>query len=436
MYKLTLALLCLLLCDNLLFSQLEFYEKTGIDGMLGGTITGNLTINGNITQSAGAYTTSLSTTIINGDGEVTGKLDVNGAVTINSSSTLTGDLGIPGYLNVQTQLNNVATDTTTISTGFWNLTQDERATGNNLLSGTLTVASSTTFNNTMFLAAGTNNNFTIGGSTQIYFSNTSPTSGDKSNYVIFANAATKQASVGQGIPGNATTDDLIISRYNGAWLESLRILNSDGGVVVKSINPSDYHYNYYRTYSDTAARSSILEFFKSHSNTEANTATIDGEALGHIQFHGVDSGSNDDIGAYIYAQQNGAAGTRVPTDLYFKTCTGSAVNDTMILTTAGNVGIGTLTPTATLKVSGTTEITGATDINGTSTFGSSVTVSAVDLGFTGAGMIDVSSTTANAAGIATMTTAPSPAAGLAAPVWINVKINGVLYVMPAWKMSP
>jgi len=99
-------------------------------------------------------------------------------------------------------------------------------------------------------------------------------------------------------------------------------------------------------------RAPILWLRKSHSDTLGTLVeTIDGELLGDIIYRGVDSGSNSDYGAHIKAIQDGAAGTRVPTNLFLETWSATDKNENqLVLHNDGNIGIGTDTPVARLEV--------------------------------------------------------------------------------------
>jgi len=71
-----------------------------------------------------------------------------------------------------------------------------------------------------------------------------------------------------------------------------------------------------RVYSDTVSHTPYLYFIKSHSDTPwSNVETIDDDMLGEIKFFGMDTVPGMSAGARIYAQQVGAAGAMVPTEL-------------------------------------------------------------------------------------------------------------------------
>ena len=105
-------------------------------------------------------------------------------------------------------------------------------------------------------------------------------------------------------------------------------------------------------YSDTPAQEQYLVFQKSHSSTIGTLVeTIDTDRLGTITWYGVDNGNNSDAGAEIVAVQNGAAGTRVPTDIIMATYSPSAKNtNQFVLHHDGGIAVGLAAPTAKLHI--------------------------------------------------------------------------------------
>lgn len=110
----------------------------------------------------------------------------------------------------------------------------------------------------------------------------------------------------------------------------------------------------FATFSTTLAECPRIYFHKSHDGTlQTKTTTLDGENLGWHVFYGVDTGNNWEVGAVIKAIQNGAAGTRVPTDLILYTYTNAAENaNQLVLYHDGNTGMGLAIPTVKLDVNG------------------------------------------------------------------------------------
>ena len=82
----------------------------------------------------------------------------------------------------------------------------------------------------------------------------------------------------------------------------------------------------FHSYSTTSSHRARFSLHKSHSATEADVATIDGETLGSFDFAGTDTAPGSQLAAAIIATQDGAAtATRVPAVLTFGTSDGSAV---------------------------------------------------------------------------------------------------------------
>ncbi|MDP6772254.1 MAG: hypothetical protein QF704_16230, partial [Anaerolineales bacterium] len=108
---------------------------------------------------------------------------------------------------------------------------------------------------------------------------------------------------------------------------------------------------YIDTYDDGSAQSQI-RLRKSDSDTIGTISqTDDGDGFGNILFQGVDTGGGFDEGASIKAVQNGAASSRLPTNLIFETYSSTAKNENqLVLTSDGKVGIGTDSPSSDLDV--------------------------------------------------------------------------------------
>jgi hypothetical protein len=106
------------------------------------------------------------------------------------------------------------------------------------------------------------------------------------------------------------------------------------------------------TYSATTGHSNVLFSRKSASDTNGVLAqTADLDYLGAFYFQGVNTASAFAYGAKIYAKQNGVAGTYIPTDLNFSTYSATAQNSNqLVLSTNGNVGIGTTAPVSKLTI--------------------------------------------------------------------------------------
>jgi hypothetical protein len=109
----------------------------------------------------------------------------------------------------------------------------------------------------------------------------------------------------------------------------------------------------------------------------ANTIVANGDELGRILFSGADGTDVDSFASWISCEVDGTPGANdMPGRLVFSTTTDGAASPTerMRITSAGNVGIGTSSPSTTLDVSGTLRVTGAATLAG----GGTSTTSAVD----------------------------------------------------------
>lgn len=138
---------------------------------------------------------------------------------------------------------------------------------------------------------------------------------------------------------------------NATWNSTTDTLTITGDSVVNNTN-QDAEF-FVRSF-DNGAGIPYVVIQKSDTDTIDAYATTDNmDWLGILAFKGVDAGTTADYGAWIYAYQNGTAGTRVPTRLYLETCTNSGFNSSqLVLNSDGNVGVGSATPAAKLDVNG------------------------------------------------------------------------------------
>jgi len=121
---------------------------------------------------------------------------------------------------------------------------------------------------------------------------------DADSHTFFVDAGTSQVGVVEN------------TWVAGSFSGDLNVISA--ATDTKSVLALDTYNNQSDPYN------SELLFFKSHNDTMGTlTATIDGEALGKINFYGVDSGNLKDLGCGISVLQDGAAGTKVPTNLIF-----------------------------------------------------------------------------------------------------------------------
>jgi len=152
-------------------------------------------------------------------------------------------------------------------------------------------------------------------------------------HMFHIDATTRSAGVCDG--------DWVAGSFSGNW----NVLQS-----------GDNNWIYHDTYAATAGYCSNLVMRKSDSNTIGTKAqTDDGHNLGQIQAYGVDSGSNFDYGGYIRFIQDGAASTKVPTNMLFSTYSDTAENtNQFVLHNDGAIGMGTAAPTEQLHITSAT----------------------------------------------------------------------------------
>lgn len=151
--------------------------------------------------------------------------------------------------------------------------------------------------------------------------------------LAWESGATARTSIGLGTANNPT--------FAGA------VFTKPANVIME--------YNTYKT-GDSGTR-----WYIRHSNSDVlgtMTTTIDEQELGMVIFQGTDTDLGFDAGVSIQAIQNGAAGTKIPTDLIFTTYTDSAGNwDQLVLSTTSNIGVG-INSFGTNMTKGITQATG------------------------------------------------------------------------------
>lgn len=99
-----------------------------------------------------------------------------------------------------------------------------------------------------------------------------------------------------------------------------------------------------------------------------STAVVDSDSLGMIRFSGADGTDVNNSAAFVECLVDGAPATNsIPGRIVFATTTvgGTQSLERMRITSSGNVGIGTSSPTARLHVSGDTIVTGSLTIGST-----------------------------------------------------------------------
>ncbi|MBI4276733.1 hypothetical protein HY629_02745, partial [Candidatus Uhrbacteria bacterium] len=199
-------------------------------------------------------------------------------------------------------------------------------------------------------------------------------SGSDADVATFlTSAATGEIHIG----GSAANDDALVVGFNktsdygylqvwGDAAGSSLVIANGGNVGIGTTNPSvrlgqkldvaasaNYGGAVLSTWSATAAEASALDLSRSKSATiGTQSAVVSGDALGYITFRGSD-GTNFIDGANIAATVDGTSGTNdMPTRLMFGTTAdgASSITERMRITSTGNVGIGTTTPSALLAV--------------------------------------------------------------------------------------
>lgn len=123
--------------------------------------------------------------------------------------------------------------------------------------------------------------------------------------------------------------------------------------VVRSTQEATSNGSYIDTFSASDTHQSTVYLRKSGLATVGHGATVDGERLGLVEFHG-NGGTAFTVAARMRAEQAGAAGTQTPAHIILETSDGTTCPERMRLTSGGNLLIGTQTDNSTdrLQVSG------------------------------------------------------------------------------------
>jgi hypothetical protein len=114
-------------------------------------------------------------------------------------------------------------------------------------------------------------------------------------------------------------------------------------------------------FENSSGTGGYLRLMKSRGATVGTfTTTISGDGFGAVDFMGVNINNAIGYGARIVGRQDGTAGsTYLPGKLsFFLGNTADALSERMTITSSGNVGIGKVTPLATLDVNGVVRVTG------------------------------------------------------------------------------
>jgi len=217
----------------------------------------------------------------------------------------------------------------------------------------------------------------VGSSAGFSFSNAVGTTG---NLTVDGNTTLGNAS-GDSLTLNAS----IIALANASTMDlasSVTALNIESGLLNLDTSNS-------RIGIGTVAPGNLLALYGATPVMDIETsdsAIVDGDALGTFQFRGLDATETHLVGAMIKAEAAGTwDGTDVdvaPTELQFFTEDGTTADSLsvprMIIDMAGNVGIGTVVPTAKFYVNGDAYVNGTFGTSGGLTFGGDVLPSASD----------------------------------------------------------
>lgn len=199
--------------------------------------------------------------------------------------------------------------------------------------------------------------------------------GDAGGFYVFDSTGTERMhslSAGTGLElhygtlnlSNQTVDITLNAAVDALNFASnlLSLDNSNGRIGIGTAAPdvhihsaasAGYNNFYHDVFSTTAGDRPTLFFRHSKHNTIGTAAqTDDGTVLWDIRAYGCDTGNNFDLGAHFYAIQDGAAGTRVPTNVVFNTYSNSAANAAHLVLHGpdGRTGFGTASPDSCVEI--------------------------------------------------------------------------------------
>jgi len=352
-----------------------------------GAATGtSLSLTGNLSGAAGTFSSTLTAGASTlASAAITGDLAVNTnkfTVAAASGNTLiAGTLGVTGATTLSSTLTAGTSTLTSLS-----------VTNNETVGGTLGVTGATTLANTLFVTgAGTFSSTLAAGATTVA-SLVSPS--------ITGGSGTTQSLTYKTTSGvGATGADHIFQVGNNGGTEAMRITNT-GNIGVGTNSPTakfDVATGTTTNVTGLNLTGSIDDFFQMNvqntnsTGTKAQSgyaATADnGTATTGFAWMGINNSSFNFPALYNIGAANDVTYIGSGQDMYiananqtksiiFSTGKNSTpfFNERMRITNAGNVGIGTATPSTTLEVNGTTRLGGATTIAGAATFTSTVAI--------------------------------------------------------------
>lgn len=164
-----------------------------------------------------------------------------------------------------------------------------------------------------------------------------------------------------------------------SWTTALHIENN-GRIGIGTVTPEtdvqlakagqpQFRIN---SYSTIEALGPVLQFVKSNSDTLGTLSTTNNtDTLMSIGIFGC-VGASEAQGASITAKQDGAVGTKAPTNIIFETSSSTATNtNQLVLHNDGRIGVGTDAPGTTLEVRGSdnSNVAYFTGLTGTNTRG-------------------------------------------------------------------